>query len=219
MSVKRKNKKSTVCVDFFIAWTGNFFLESNQSYKNIIWGDYRSMIKKILLLCCFLITPIVSANAVLCCFLITPIVSANAVTCNVGEYADGDFCYECPANAECPDGIDFVCDSGWYKNGNICSKCSVENSTCTNGTDYNCLPGFYDDENMCKACPANATCAGGHEYFYCEDGYYKRTYSTARECRSCAGQVCEGETLISCGEGYFSDSTQRCIVYTAVHCL
>ena len=176
---------------------GEFFSKIKSELLNIIWGDYRSMIKKILLLCCF---------------LITPIVSANAVTCNVGEYADGDFCYECPANAECPDGIDFVCDSGWYKNGNICSKCSVENSTCTNGTDYNCLPGFYDDENMCKACPINATCAGGHEYFYCKDGYYKQIYKgVTPKCLSCAGHICEGETLISCAEGYYEHYSLGCV--------
>ena len=180
---------------FFCCVGGEFFSRIKSRLKNIIWGDYRSMIKKILLLCCF---------------LITPIVSANAVTCNVGEYADGDFCYECPANAECPDGIDFVCDSGWYKNGNICSKCSVENSTCTNGTDYNCLPGFYDDENMCKACPANATCAGGHEFFYCNDGYFKQSYGGTTQCLSCANHVCEGETLISCGEGYFKYHVGYC---------
>ena len=122
------------------------------------------MIKKILLLCCF---------------LITPIFSANAVTCNVGEYADGG---------------------------------SVENSTCTNGTDYNCLPGFYDKDGACPACPENATCAGGHEFFYCNDGYYKqiRDNGTVVQCLSCANHVCDGETLIRCGDGYYLHFSGTC---------
>ena len=127
-----------------------------------------------------------------------PILSAYATTCEPNQYLDNGFCYTCPANATC-DGTNFTCANGWYKNGGICQRCSVENSSCTGPDDYSCLPGFYDDNGTCAACPENANCAGGHEYFYCKPGYYK--YQT--NCNSCAGHVCDGDTLISCGAGYY----------------
>ena len=144
-------------------------------------------------------------------FIFMPFFSANAVVCDVGQYTDGQYCYTCPANASCDDGVKFVCNDGWYNSGGVCTKCSVENATCTSAEDYSCLSGFYDDGKTCNACPENATCAGDHEYFHCKDGYYKQIYKDVTpQCRSCAGHVCEGETLIGCAEGYYKHYTGYC---------
>ena len=144
-------------------------------------------------------------------FIFIPFFSANAVVCDVGQYTDGQYCYTCPANASCDDGVKFVCNDGWYNSGGVCTKCSVENATCTSAEDYSCLSGFYDDGKSCNACPENATCAGGHEYFYCKDGYYKQIYQdNTPQCFSCSGHVCEGETLIGCAEGYYKHYTGYC---------
>ena len=113
-----------------------------------------------------------------------PILSAYATTCEPNQYLDNGFCYTCPANATC-DGTNFTCANGWYKNGGICQRCSVENSSCTGPDDYSCLPGFYDDNGTCAACPENATCPGGTEFFTCNAGYFKRE----KLCLSCAGHV------------------------------
>ena len=139
-----------------------------------------------------------------------PILSAYATTCEPNQYLDNGFCYTCPANATC-DGTNFTCANGWYKNGGICQRCSVENSSCTGPDDYSCMPGFYDDNGTCAACPENATCPGGTEFFTCNAGYFKRE----KLCLSCAGHVCDGETLISCGAGYYK-YYDRCLVCTAL---
>ena len=140
-------------------------------------------------------------------FIFMPFFSANAVVCDVGQYTDGQYCYTCPANASCDDGVKFVCNDGWYNSGGVCTKCSVENATCTNAEDYSCLSGFYDDGKSCSACPENATCAGGKEFFYCKDGYYKHRNMV---CLSCSGHVCDGENLISCAAGYYKSSVHGC---------
>ena len=105
-----------------------------------------------------------------------PILSAYATTCEPNQYLDNGFCYTCPANATC-DGTNFTCANGWYKNGGICQRCSVENSSCTGPDDYSCLPGFYDDNGTCAACPENATCPGGTT-FTCNRGYVKNADGT-----------------------------------------
>lgn len=130
---------------------------------------------------------------------------ASAVTCAPDEYQNADNCYSCPANATC-DGVVFTCDNGFYKNGALCTKCPVENSTCTGPDDFSCNPDTYLLNGQCAACPANATCAGGTETFHCDDGWYKFRDT----CLSCAGHVCDGETLISCREGWFY-SAKRCL--------
>ena len=137
-------------------------------------------------------------------------ITAHAATCDPDQYLDGEFCYTCPANATC-DGTNFTCNAGWFADGAICTQCSIANSSCTGPDDYSCLPGFYDKDGKCNACPDNATCAGGHEYFYCKPGYYKQSYNNVtQQCLSCASHVCDGETLISCGAGYYLHYTKRC---------
>lgn len=128
---------------------------------------------------------------------IFPISVACAITCDSNQYTDGEYCYTCPANATC-DGINFTCVDGWYKNGGICEHCAVENASCTGPDDYVCWAGYYDESGVCNACPEHATCAGGNEYFHCNSGYYK--YQSI--CLSCAGHLCDGDILISCGDGY-----------------
>ena len=140
-------------------------------------------------------------------FIFMPFFSANAVVCDVGQYTDGQYCYTCPANASCDDGVKFVCNDGWYNSGGVCTKCSVENATCTSAEDYSCLSGFYDSDGKCNACPANATCAGDHEYFHCKDGYYKHRDSI---CVSCTDQVCQDGELIRCGDGYYLHISGYC---------
>lgn len=142
-----------------------------------------------------------------------PYFSAHAITCDSTQYTDGQYCYTCPANASC-DGVDFTCNDGWYKDNGICSQCSIPNSTCTGPDDYSCMPGFYDNNGTCNACPENANCAGGHEYFYCQPGYYKHQKS----CNSCTEHVCDGETIISCGDGYYKTNRdgyfcRKCSIY------
>lgn len=135
-----------------------------------------------------------------CAFLlITNIGTANAVTCDANQYIDGDFCYTCPANATC-DGINFTCNDGWFKDGTACIQCSVANATCSGPDDYSCLPGYYDNNGVCNVCPENASCVGGHETFHCNSGWYK----FKQTCYSCAGHVCDGETMISCGPGFWN---------------
>ncbi len=144
--------------------------------------------------------------------------AAHATTCDATQYVSGDMCRTCPASATC-DGVDFACNGGWYRDGDICTQCSVNNATCTGPDDYNCNAGFYDSGGACNACPENATCAGGHEYFYCADGYYKYTYGGATNCQSCAGHVCDGETLVSCGKGYYLSFTGMCVLcYDNAYC-
>ncbi len=140
-----------------------------------------------------------------------PYFSAHAITCDSTQYTDGQYCYTCPANASC-DGVDFTCNDGWYKDNGICSQCSIPNSTCTGPDDYSCMPGFYDNNGTCNACPENANCAGGHEYFYCQPGYYKQQYLLTNTplCLSCDNHICDGETLISCGAGYYLHYTKVC---------
>ena len=142
-------------------------------------------------------------------FIFMPFFSANAVVCDVGQYTDGQYCYTCPANASCDDGVKFVCNDGWYNSGGVCTKCSVENATCTSAEDYSCLSGFYDDGKSCSACPENATCAGGKEFFYCKDGYYKFQNVS---CKTCGAHKCEGEKLVSCIDGYYlyNQSCNKC---------
>lgn len=140
-------------------------------------------------------------------------VTAQAVTCDPDQYLDGEFCYTCPANATC-DGTNFTCNPGWFSDGAICTQCSVANSSCTGPDDYSCLPGFYDSDGKCNACPDNATCAGGHEYFYCKPGWYK----SDKLCRSCTGHFCDGETLVSCGDGYYKLANNCNICASSYYC-
>ncbi len=124
--------------------------------------------------------------------------SAYAATCTPEQYIEDGFCHTCPANATC-DGAEFTCVDGFYKTGSICTKCPIENSLCQGPDEASCKPGYYmTDTGMCSVCPTNASCAGGTETFYCNAGWFK--YHT--ECQSCAEHVCEGEKLISCGDGY-----------------
>ena len=140
-------------------------------------------------------------------------ITAHAATCDPDQYLDGEFCYTCPANATC-DGTNFTCNTGWFTDGAICTQCSVANSSCTGPDDYSCLPGFYDKDGKCNACPDNATCAGGHEYFYCKPGYYKND----KICSSCTGHVCDGEVLISCGDGYYKLANNCNICASSYYC-
>ncbi len=135
---------------------------------------------------------------------------AAALDCDTNQYINGDYCYTCPANATC-NGTEFTCNPGWYKDADICTKCGVENASCTGSNDYICFAGFYDTGSACATCPVNAYCAGGNEYFYCIDGYYKNTYNNTTQCLSCANHTCDGETLISCGAGYWLYGDGRCM--------
>ncbi len=80
-------------------------------------------------------------------------ITARAVTCDATQYANGDVCTECPANATC-DGTTYTCADGFNDNGGICATCPA---------------GRYLVNNACKACPKYAYCPGDDTAKQCVD--------------------------------------------------
>ncbi|MDE6250593.1 MAG: hypothetical protein K2M34_03095 [Alphaproteobacteria bacterium] len=122
---------------------------------------------------------------------------ANAATCDVNQYLSGGNCVNCMYNATC-DGETYSCNDGFYADGNNQCLACPPNSTCTGPTEFSCMPGTYLYNGVCSQCVNNATCVGGTDTFHCDDGWFRDGFM----CRSCAGHVCDGEKLISCGAGY-----------------
>lgn len=147
---------------------------------------------------------------------------ASAANCGANQYLSDGACVNCMYNATC-DGKNYKCNDGFYDDGNgQCAACPP-NSTCTSPTDFSCTAGTFLHNGVCTACPNNATCAGGTETFHCKSGWYR----DGMFCLSCGGNVCDGETLVSCAAGYFyytwsgiscikCDSTMHCPVGTTI---
>jgi len=123
--------------------------------------------------------------------------ASYGAACPENQYLADGVCANCIYNATC-DGQNYKCNDGFYDDGN--NQCMVcpQNSICTSPTEFTCMPGAYLSGGVCNACPDNATCDGGVAPFHCNAGYYKYQ----NQCMSCAGHVCDGDVLQSCGAGF-----------------
>ena len=123
--------------------------------------------------------------------------TAYATTCTENQYVSDGVCVNCIYNATC-DGNTYKCNDGFYDSGeNECVACPP-NSVCTSATEFTCLPGAYLSDGVCNVCPENATCDGGAASFRCNAGWYQYH----NQCMNCDGQICDGDTLQSCGSGF-----------------
>jgi hypothetical protein len=77
-------------------------------------------------------------------------------------------CENVPVNATTSDNIEWSCDPGYYKSGNICSACTGQtyksdagnggcenvpvNATTSDNIEWSCDPGYYKSGNSCIEC-------------------------------------------------------------------
>ena len=129
----------------------------------------------------------------------------NAYLAECDGYRDSSgLCYACPANAACS-ASGFTCNTGYYKDDNVCTQCKANVASCTGKTTgIVCKAGYYKSFNECVACPANATCSGNN--ITCNTGYYKSN----NQCVACTANAisCTSSSNFTCKAGYYKKNSQ-----------
>ena len=155
--------------------------------------------------------------------------------CNTGYYLQNNICITCPANAQCDNGLDYVCANTFYKSRdeciNICSNITCVDGTlpvasadkcccpvnacpsicaeCTDGECKKCNDGYLLSGSACISCPDNATCNGTHSYS-CKAGTYRRQGYKCTKCPA-NSNPCDGKSSsFSCKKGYYL-SNSSCV--------
>ena len=146
-------------------------------------------------------------------------------------------CENVPVNATTSDNIEWSCDPGYYKSGNICSACTGQtyksdagnggcenvpvNATTSDNIEWSCDPGYYKSGNSCIACsPCGAGmerrgCSGNEpgECFFCTGQTYKPN-SGNDECTAVPSNSnpTTNKQDFTCNSGYYrsGDSCDAC---------
>ena len=86
------------------------------------------------------------------------------------KYIKGTLCVTLPGNAiqDTYDGTNFICNIGYYKNGDACTQCPANKTTkksgSTSASDCNlCIEGYYMNNGTCVRCPEYKTNDGNYK--------------------------------------------------------
>ena len=112
----------------------------------------------------------------------------DTIVCPAGEWLNGSTCTACPPNATCPNQSGpFVCDAGWFRDGN--------DTTCTQ-----CIAGTYSSAGAtsCTNCPVGTySAAGAATCSNCPAGTYNATVGSA-SCTNCPADTYSSPGAASC---------------------
>ncbi|OAF69404.1 hypothetical protein A3Q56_02836 [Intoshia linei] len=105
------------------------------------------------------------------------------------------------------------CNSGFYRNGHVCSKCSLNCINCDKNGCNLCKKSHFVYNGTCIECSKNCNlCKSYLTCDICKKDHYvskmAKCVSIEKNCSFC--QLCENGMCKLCIDGYFLDKNQKC---------